>query len=281
MEPSVAELKQVLYMDRYFAALSELRRRSLETGREHADLTDLRLEELRVFSQNGEDGVLDALIRSLSPPPFFVEFGVEDGWSCNCRFLAEVRGWGGLFIEPDIHGFARLSERYRGQDSIKCLNTFVSPSNVSTLFAESEVPKLFGVLSIDTDGQDYWIWEALDSGFRPTIVVIEFNAEHPVESTAVEQQVDVVNGPLGRRWGASFAAMVSLAAKKGYELVHMDSTRVNLFFVAKEHADRCRTVGRTNPGSPNYGLRGRGLTDDIVYPNDVIKDRAQFFPKPG
>jgi len=86
-------LKQVLYVDRIYHALNILHARQQENS---CKVVDLRTSERRLFSQNGEDGVWDAILRALQDsPPFFVEFGVGDGWSCNTRLLAEVFEWNG------------------------------------------------------------------------------------------------------------------------------------------------------------------------------------------
>ncbi len=272
MDESVAELKQVNYVDRVYASLHTL---SLRDKASPLPL-DLRLAEHRVFSQNGEDGVIDALIQVLGCPHFFVEFGVGDGWSCNTRLLAEVREWRGLYIEVNEEDFNVLRHRYRFSESVVCLNAAVTPGNVSEIFRAHSVPKRFGVLSIDIDGQDIWVWEALSEEFRPDIVVIEFNAEHRPGQLSVESQ-DVLDGAaLGRRWGASLDALVGLASAKDYELVHVEMARVNAFFVAKEVLQQFReqVSGRTSPGSPNYGLRGRGLSDDDAYPSTSRSERA-------
>lgn len=75
MNPFLAEIKHVNYIDRVYASLGVLARRDSIP----ALPCDLRLAEHRVFSQNGEDGVLDALLRVLKSPHYFVEFGVGDG----------------------------------------------------------------------------------------------------------------------------------------------------------------------------------------------------------
>lgn len=256
---SVSELKHVLYVDRVYQALAEFRRRDANDSNVRGKLCDLRLEEYRVFSQNGEDGVLDALVRHLNSPTHFVEFGVENGWSCNCRFLAEVRDWNGLFIESDAEEFERLANRYRLSKQIHCINTFVTAENINSVLAAVNTPERFGVLSIDVDGDDYWIWAAVETRYRPDIVVIEFNAEHPENAHAVPSKVVDGSTPPGSLWGASIGAITELARRKGYELVHIEMARVNAFFVASELLSRLSLTGRTSDGSPNYGLRGRGL----------------------
>lgn len=273
----VAEVKQVNYVDRIYASLA------LFADRDRHQLTpvDLRLQEHRVFSQNGEDGVIDALVRTIDPPKFFVEFGVGDGWSCNTRFLAEVREWDGLYIEKEKRDFSVLESRYRFTSGIQCQNSEVSPTNVSQLFEKAGVPKRFGLLSIDIDGQDFWVWRALDAAFRPDIVVIEFNAEHEPGQRIVEEERDGSPRALGRLWGASLEALTALGRTKGYDLVHVEMARVNAFFVRREIAEKVALTGRVSHGSPNYGLRGRGLSDDVAYGQAPKEERRTVVVTPG
>lgn len=279
MDTPVSEVKHVNYLDRVYESLDLFALRD----RRSATPCDLRLAEHRVFSQNGEDGVIDALVRILGCLPFFVEFGVGDGWSCNTRLLAEVRDWEGLYIEVDRNDFDKLLHRYRFSDAVTCVNASVTPENVSEIFHAAGVPGRFGVLSIDIDGQDFWVWKALSDDFQPDIVVIEFNAEHePGEMTVESRDVDR-DAALGRRWGASLDAQIGLASAKGYELVHIDMARVNAFFVARDVLLPFRESisGRTSPGSPNYGLRGTGLADEVAFtlPNRTEREtvRAERF----
>lgn len=270
MTTDLAEIKHVNYLDRVYASLAVLARRDFDS----ALPCDLRSAEHRIFSQNGEDGVLDALVRILEPPRYFVEFGVGDGWSCNTRLLAEVREWDGLYIEVDPSDFNDLEHRYRFSEAVACLNAAVTPDNVSETFRRFNVPSRFGVLSIDIDGQDFWVWRSLSDEYRPDIVVIEFNAEHEPGLSIVEAQTTQMHTPLGRHWGASLRAITELANSKGYALVHVEMARVNAFFVAEEVLQPFagQISGRTSSGAPNYGLRGRGLSDEVAFP---VADRTE------
>jgi len=206
--------------------------------------------ELQVFSQNGEDGVLQEIFKRIGTTnEYFVEFGVEDGIECNTRFLAEILGWSGLYLEPDDVGHAALSARLAGRGEIAIVKAAVTPDNVNELFADG--PPEPDLVSIDVDGQDYWIWEALIA--RPRVVVIEYNSSLAPGASLVE--------PKGRPWqarkttyfGASRDALVALGERKGYRLVHAELAGVNLFFVRDDLA------GGFEPASwrgMNFGLAG-------------------------
>lgn len=221
---------------------------------------DLRLSELSIFSQNGEDGVIEALIRVLEvEPPFFVEFGVGDGSECNTRLLTDVFGWSGLYIEPDAEAFARLDRRHRHLSRIECVNDAVTPANVDDLFGRYSVPERFGLLSIDIDGQDYWVWQALGDRYRPAIVVIECNTAYDRDQAVVEAPGLPYPTHFVATFGASVAAVERLGAAKGYRLVHVEQTGVNAFLVRDDllGGDAARLVGLTER-SPNYHFSGEG-----------------------
>lgn len=119
--------------------------------------------ESRTYSQNGEDGVIARLFEVLGATNrFFVEFGTgPDGRERNTRLLEE-QGWQGLLMDRSA------AERNPG-----IRREFISAENINELFAKYGVPEEFDLLSIDVDGNDYWIWKALRDVYRPRVVVIE------------------------------------------------------------------------------------------------------------
>ncbi|HEY7077159.1 MAG TPA: hypothetical protein VH418_17400, partial [Solirubrobacteraceae bacterium] len=195
-----------------YPALGELARRY---GGEPPDLTAY---ELRVFSQNGEDGVLAELLRRTGVGGGgFVEFGAGDGGEGNTVFLAAVLGWPGVLIEPDAAAYAALERRHRANPRVRTLHAAVTAENVEELFARAGVPEEPDVLSIDVDGNDYWIWRALER-HRPRIVVIEYNgALDPAEPRVAPYRPDA-GWDHSAGYGASLAALEALGAVKGYAL---------------------------------------------------------------
>ena len=255
-------LKNVLFVDKVYSGIAELRRRLNEPP---TDVIDLRLAEYRIFSQNGEDGVLAELLRHLPrhSSHHFVEFGVGDGWSCNTRFLAEVLGWSGLYIEFDIDAHSALQERYRHCDRVQTLRDAVIPERVNEIFQDANVPYDFGVLSIDIDGQDYWVWDALSDDFQPDIVVVELNTSFgPARSVC--EKLRAPQDVLTETFGASVSALQRLGARKGYKLVHVEMAGVNAFFLRNDHAAKLPISGILDR-SPNFGLRGRFHSDEVLY----------------
>ncbi len=192
--------------------------------------------EFRVFSQNGEDGVLLWLLSEIGAPvKTFVEIGIENGLECNTAVLAFVLGWDGLMVEADARGAAaarKVAERMlRGRSNrLEIREQYVRPADMPALTGSGPL----GVLSIDVDGMDYWLWKAV-SPAAPDIVVIEYNASMgPSESITVPYQDEFSASeahPSGYYHGASLTALEKLGREKGYSLVAVEEAGVNAFFV--------------------------------------------------
>ncbi|MEK7563930.1 MAG: hypothetical protein AAB544_06090, partial [Patescibacteria group bacterium] len=126
--------------------------------------------ERHEYSQNGEDGMIAAIFAMIGTTnKYFVEFGVEDGIECNTRYLSKHKGWKGLLMDGS-HENATLNLH----------KEFITAENIESLFAKHNVPKEFDLLSIDIDGNDYWVWKAV-THYSPRVVIIEYNACIPYE----------------------------------------------------------------------------------------------------
>ena len=214
--------------------------------------------ELRGFSQNGEDGVLAEILRRTGAPTrFFVEFGVESGREGNCVYLADVAGWRGLFMEADDDMYGQLERKYSGQPGVQTVQAEVSSANVEELFGRAGVPPEPDVLSIDVDGQDYWIWRAIERS-RPRVVVIEYNSALDPGRRLVQPDDPDLSWEGTDFYGASLGALRSLGENKGYRLVHTELSGVNAFFVRADLSpdafpDPAEVAVR---GAPNYFQSG-------------------------
>jgi hypothetical protein len=234
-----------------YLALSELVGREALPPGEGADLTRY---ELRVFSQNGEDGVIAEIMKRVGTASrSFVEFGVETGAEGNCVFLADVLGWSGLFAEADDRCHAALERKYADSGRVGTLHARITPGNVEQLFAEAGVPDEPDVLAIDVDGTDYWIWEAIER-VRPRLVVIEYNGALPSASRLV--QPPEWGGWDGTDYyGASSGALRALGERKGYRTVHAELSGSNLFLVRGD-LPWTELPGAVLHRPPSYDLHG-------------------------
>jgi hypothetical protein len=239
-----------------YPALGELARRYRDTGTfEPPDLTAF---ELRVFSQNGEDGVLAEILRRIGVTGgTFAEFGVQDGSEGTTVFLAQVLGWSGAYLEADPGAYAALERRFSASPRVRTLHAAVEPGNVEALFVQAGVPDEPDVVSIDVDGNDYWIWQALER-FRPRVVVIEYNGDLDPASEQVMPYTPGFRWDHSSGYGASLGALEALGAEKGYTLVHTESAGVNAFFVRTELAASLPSGEAVPRRSANHALMGLG-----------------------
>jgi hypothetical protein len=188
----------------------------------------------RCTSQNDEDGVIDEIFRRIGiTNRQFVEFGVETGVENNTLQLL-LAGWSGLWIEADPAAVASIRRNFSeplARGRLRVLEAFVTAEGIEELFRRGAVPAEPDLLSIDIDGNDYWVWQAIRA-FRPRVVVIEYNASLG-RSARVVQPYDprAAWDHASMAFGASLAAIEALATEKGYALVGCNLTGVNAFFV--------------------------------------------------
>lgn len=193
--------------------------------------------ERKFHSQNGEDGILLELFARLRVvDPFFVEFGVETGDECNTALLAKSYGWKGVMIEGDDASFETLRKNYSSLPNVRPVHARVTRENIAQLFAENGVPRDLDLLSIDVDGNDYYLWEAL-ADYRPRVVVIEFNpAFAPPKHWVMHYDPEHV-WRHDNYYGASLASLTTLGRRLGYALIGIDSNIINAFFVRRDLLD--------------------------------------------
>ena len=195
-----------------------------------------RQAEFRVFSQWNEDGIVQWLIAQLGlADGRFIEFGVESYEESNTRFLLQHNNWRGLVLDAgeDHVGFIRASG-LMWQHDITAARAFVDRDNVNGIFEMHGFAGDIELLSIDIDGNDYGVWEAIDV-VRPKIVIIEYNSTFGPElavTVPYDAGFDVSQAhPSHLYFGASLAALADLGVRKGYALVATESHGANAFFV--------------------------------------------------
>lgn len=195
--------------------------------------------EFRVFSQWGEDGIIQYLINNIPiDRKIFVEFGVENYKESNTRFLALNNFWSGLVIdgsECNIN-FIKKDTIY-WSCNLKAEHSFITCENINELISNNGIKGDIGILSVDIDGNDYWVWKAINC-ITPRIVITEYNSMFGHEA-----KITTPYDPLFVRtrahfskvyYGASIAALNDLAVEKGYSLVAGNAAGNNAFFVRND-----------------------------------------------
>lgn len=210
-------------------------------ARERPTIRALSSAEFSAFSQWGEDGIIDWLLTRLPGiPETFVEFGVEDYRESNTRLVLFLRNWRGLIMdgsEAHIRSIQSQDIYWRYDLTAKC--AFIDKDNINELIASSGLEGDIGLLSIDIDGNDYWVWQAMDV-VRPVVLVCEYNAVlGDVHRLSVPYQADFQRTHAHHSnlyFGASLPALIHLGEQKGYRFVGTNSNGCNAFFVRADHA---------------------------------------------
>jgi hypothetical protein len=197
--------------------------------------------EFKVFSQWGEDGIIQYLISRIPiKKKIFVEFGVENYLEANTRFLLINDNWSGLVMDRDQKNISHIknSELYWKYD-ISVRLAFVTRENINQLLIDAGITGDIGLLSIDIDGNDFWVWESISNDLiSPRIVIIEYNSVFGADlaiTTPYRSDFLRSNGHYSNLYyGASLKALILLAEKKGYVFAGANSAGNNAFFVRKD-----------------------------------------------
>jgi len=182
-----------------------------------------------IFSQNGEDGILEKLFLEMNiETGIFCEFGAWDGEYLSNTCALYKKGWKGIYIEGNRARFAELSKNINGVNA-NVICAFVEPREencLDTILGGSSLlggTKHIDLLSIDIDSDDLAVFDSMKR-YRTSVLVIEYNPTIPLE-------VEYVN-PSGENKGNSPRSIILCLKKKDYELVAV--TSCNLIFAAKE-----------------------------------------------
>jgi hypothetical protein len=187
----------------------------------------------RAYSQNDEDGMIQEIFRRIGVSSrVFVEFGVGDGSENNTLYLM-LSGWRGLWIDGSDSNAASIRQQFAPfiqSGQLAFLQRFVDRDGIDGIIGGSGFCGEIDLLSIDIDGNDYWVWQAI-SVVQPRIVVIEYNAvfRPPLAVVAKYDKAFVWSGT--SYYGASLSALESLGSQKGYDLVGCSLSGINAFFV--------------------------------------------------
>lgn len=205
----------------------------------------LRDVEFAVSSQRGEDGIIDWLVERAKIPfrsQIFVEFGVGSYREANTRFLMQNRNWRGLIMEWSANMVEAVRQDGLCQDhDLTATSAFITRENINRLIQEAGFQGEIGLLSVDIDGNDYWVWEAIDV-VQPILCVCEYNAVfgdvYPISIPYAPEFNRTRAHHSNLYFGASIAALCLLAKKKGYRFAGTNMAANDAFFVRQDYADR-------------------------------------------
>jgi hypothetical protein len=197
--------------------------------------------EFRVCSQWGEDGIIEWLCQKIpNISRSFVEFGVENFAEANARFLLENRAWRGLVMDGSATYMSQLREdALYWRHDLNAVAAFVTAENINQLITQNGFAGDLGILSVDIDGNDYWVLEAIDC-VDPAIIICEINGVFgDLQPLTVPYRPDFQRMDAhysGQYFGCSVAAARLLCERKGYRFIGTNTNGVNAFFVRNDLA---------------------------------------------
>lgn len=221
-------------------ALGRIESRQLE----YLDKLNLIDNEFRVFSQWGEDGIIQMLLRHIEiPNKIFIEFGVENYTESNTKFLLVNDNWAGLVIDGSSENICSIKkDTIYWQHNLKAVHAFIDQDNINNIIAENGIKGEIGILSIDIDGNDYWVWQAIEV-VNPAIVIIEYNSKFGKDkAVTIPYDPSFVRSEAHYSMlyvGASLKALYKLGKTKGYAFVGSNSAGNNAFFVRRDLKPSC------------------------------------------
>ncbi|MDA8245006.1 MAG: hypothetical protein M0025_12915 [Elusimicrobia bacterium] len=219
-------------------SIQSLLANELNNNPRYQDKKRLNRYEFQVNSQGGEDGIIQEIFRRIGTTnKVFVEFGAGNGLENNTAYLL-LNKWKGYWMECSEEHSRAIETNLKPLIDTKELafkRTLINAENIEGLFAELEVPKEFDFMCVDIDGNDYWVWKAIQN-YKPRAVSIEYNAfMGPQAEWTIKYDPDFAKDN-DRYWGVSLKLLERLGREKGYALVGCSYTGVNAFFVREDLA---------------------------------------------
>tara|TARA_R100001143_G_C3359601_1_gene134669 strand:+ start:3962 stop:4789 length:828 start_codon:yes stop_codon:yes gene_type:complete len=227
--------------------------------------------EFKVFSQWGDDGIIQWLIHNIDfENKTFIEFGVSNYDEANTRFLLMNDNWSGFIMDGSSTNieYIKKSDYYWKYD-LTAKEAFINRENVNTLIKSSGFEKEIGILHIDLDGNDYWIWEEIDA-VSPTLLILEYNSVFgseraitvPYDKNFVRTEAHYSN----LYFGASLLALCELSEKKGYRFIGCNSAGNNAFFIRKDRMnDKIKELSPKNGYVMSKGRESRDKDGKLTF----------------
>jgi hypothetical protein len=216
-------------------ALGRIENRQCEPG----SIKDIKDSEFKVSSQWGEDGIIQYLLKCIQiNRNVFVEFGVQDYRESNTRFLLANNNWSGMVLDGDDEYIKFIkNDPIYWRYNLKAVKAFITSENINSLLEDNGITGEIGLLSVDIDGNDYWVWKAINV-INPAIVVAEYNSRFgPSKALTTPYDPAFVRSKAHHSmiyYGTSLQALCLIAEEKGYDLVGCNSAGNNAFFVRKD-----------------------------------------------
>jgi len=180
------------------------------------------------FSNFNEQAIIDKYVDKLGiRNQVAVDVGAGDGIRSSNTYHLFANGWRGIGIEADRAKYQRLTKTYSSFDGVAAIHAAVQPDTVCDLLASHGVAREFGVLSLDIDGNDYWVLDAILDQYRPQLIVSEYNEKIPPPLKFVVNY-DPTFYLRHHFFGYSIAKLDDLLTKHDYVLLEVEYNNVFL-----------------------------------------------------
>lgn len=233
-------------------------------------IQNLQDAEFKVFSQWGDDGIIQYLINNIEiSAEKFIEFGVENYLESNTRFLLKNNNWEGLIMDGSSENIEYIKkDPVYWKHSLTAIATFITKENINQTIKDAGFSGEIGLLHIDIDGNDYWIWEAINC-IQPDIVIVEYNSVFGIDRPiTVPYQADFVrsNAHYSNLYaGTSLTALHLLSQKKGYAFVGCNSAGNNAYFVKNEKVKNLKVLSIEQGYVVSKFREARGKEGNLLY----------------
>ncbi len=229
-------------------------------------------KEFRVYSQFGDDGIIQWLIQhlQLNREGKFIEFGVGDYFESNTHFLLVNDGWSGYVLDGSRYNVDTIEQSsiyWRYNLRAEC--QFITIENINRILENSNFRKV-ELLHIDLDGNDYWVLEVIDlDRYQPDILILEYNSLF-----GCDRLISVPYDPhfvrtrrhfSGKYFGASLAALDHLARKKGYYFIGCNSAGNNSYYLHSKYRDVIPEVSIRSGFQESRFREARGARGELLY----------------
>lgn len=273
--PFLAEVLEKQYqliekIENLHISIGELQSR-LDRDRNSENFAD---SGFKVFSQWDEDGQIDFIINRIPEiPKSYIEFGVENYSESNTRFLMMSRHWEGLIIDGSKKNIEYIRrQNYFWQNSLKAVNAFITKENINSLISDNGFSGEVGILSVDIDGNDYWVLDQITC-VSPVLVIVEIN-----NLFGSEKKVSIPYNPdfqrfnahySGLYYGASLPAFIDLMNRRDYRFIGCNNICNNAFFIRNDFAERFQETSAKEAYSPNPARESRNSNGELSYTTGI------------
>lgn len=228
----------------------------------------LRDHEKSVYSQNGQDGIVEQLYHLLNLPlnnSTFFEIGTQDGSECNTRYFREKYNWYGIMLDGGYQN-----------PNINLFQHFITAENICNILKQYQCPNYVNFLSIDIDYNTFYVLGSLLNHFTFDVIDAEYNSSYTKDWIVKYDPEGKWDG--SNYFGASLQSLHKLLNEKEYSLVYTDANGADAFFVKNHLVEKLNLPNINNHkklySPPRYG-DGKGHPNDIFNRTGVTYKQAK------